>query len=198
MDCDSLFLGNKVALAVCQALWSRPAGLTGREIARKTGFSPQAIHNSLKALKENKIVAVQIAGRSHVYSLNRAHFWLSECLIPLWKKMVSWKEYLGDLYMKNLENRPLSIVVFGSYSKDLQTRESDLDLLFIYPQTPSLPMSDAIRNLEGAVSKKFSVFPSCKTISLKDFKKEIRKKEGLMRTIYREGKVIAGKNLTDL
>lgn len=197
-ETGSYLLGNRIALVVCRCLWVSPQGLSGRAIAKEADLSPQAVHNALKKLEELKLVLSMKIGPSHLYTINRQHFLLAEGLIPLWQKILSWKEHLGDACMKYLKKRPLTIVLFGSYAQDAQKKESDLDLLFIYDKEPSFEIAENIRELENLLYQKFGVFPSSKITSLAKFKREIKQKEGLMRTIYREGKVIAGKNLTEL
>lgn len=191
-------LGNKIALAICRCLWARNAGLSGRAIAKEIALSPQAVHNALKTLEGHHLILSQKVGPSHLYTINRRHFLLAEGLLPLWQKIFGWKEHLGNDCMRYLKKRPLAIVLFGSYAHDVQKKESDLDLLFIYEKEPSFEAVENIREMEGILYQKFGIYPSGKTISLKKFKTEIKKKEGLMRTIYREGKVIAGKKLTEL
>lgn len=201
MDIDEVshvLLGNKIALAICRCLWARKGGLSGRAIAKEIDLSPQAVHNALKILEEQRLVFSQKVGPSHLYAINQQHFLLTEGLIPLWQKIFGWKEHLGNYCMQYLKKKPSTIILFGSYAHDTQKKESDLDLLFIYEKEPSWEIIENIQELEGILYQKFGIFPSSKTISLKKFKKEIKRKEGLMRTIYREGKVIAGKNLTEL
>lgn len=191
-------LGNKIALAICRCLWARTGGLSGRAIAKEIDFSPQAVHQELKKLEEHKLVFSQTVGKSHLYIINPQHFLLMEGLIPLWQKIFGWKEHLGAYCMKRLKKRPLTIILFGSYAHNTQKKESDLDLLFLYAKKPSPEIIENIHALEEMILKKFGIPPSSKIISLKKFKKESKEKEGLMRTIYREGKVIAGKNLTEI
>lgn len=191
-------LGNKIALGICRCLWSKKGGLSGRAIAKAVGYSPQAVHNALKLLGKHRLVLSLPVGKSHLYTLNINHFLLAEGLIPLWRRVAEWKDHLGTFYEKHLKPRPISIILYGSYARATQTKESDFDVLFIFDKEPSYETIAAIQELGDDAYQTFGVLPSVKTISAQKFKREIKKKEGLMRTIYREGKMIAGKNLTEL
>ena len=190
-------LGNRVALGICRGLWTRKEGLSGRALAKVVGYSPQAVHNALKTLQDYKLVFSLPVGQSHLYTLNTKHFLLAEGLIPFWQRAAEWKDHLGTYYQKHLKPVPLSIVLYGSYAREAQTKASDFDILFIFNKEPSYETTAAIQELGDDVYQKFGVLPSVKAISLQKFKKEAKKKEGLMRTLYREGKVLAGKNLTE-
>lgn len=196
MDNIEIILGNTIALRVLKHLWITSKGATGRGVALAIGYSPQAVNETLKLLESTHLVQSIPVGNANWYDLNRKHWFLSEGLFPLWEKMDSWLLQLGLFYSENLETSPLSIILFGSYARGEAKEESDLDLLFIYKEVAQ-DFKEDILKLDSHIFEKFGVHPSCQIISLAKFKREI-KNEGFMRNIYREGKSISGKQITEL
>jgi len=195
----SCLLGNPIALAVCRHLWIQKTGLSGRALAKAISRSPQGIHNVLRILVEYGLVSCKKIGQSHAYRINEKHFLLAEGLFPLWEKIFAWKFHLGNYFMKALKKKPVSIILFGSFAHDQQKEDSDIDLLFLYEKTHFLDgIIESIQELSESVYQRFSVRPSCKVTTVAQFKSESKKKEGFMRNIFREGKVLAGKDLSEL
>ncbi|MFH1830003.1 MAG: nucleotidyltransferase domain-containing protein [Pseudomonadota bacterium] len=192
-------LGNKIALSILRLLYALPDVISGREIASRIGYSPQATHNSLKKLETSHLITAKTVGRAKLYSISRKHWFLSDCLIPMWNKMDSWLELVGQFYIEKLPTPPLSVIVYGSFAKGEEHEESDLDLLFIYEDKQYDPsFLDDILNLNSSVFEIFGIHTSPKIISISDFKTAIKKSEGLMRNIFREGRTIAGRTLSEV
>lgn len=186
-------LASKIALSVLRFLHMSARGATGREIASAVRYSPQAALQALNSLEQFNLVRTNKIGRANWYEINRQHWFLSEGLIPFWQKIDSWLNILGQYYLDNLEPSPIAIFVFGSVAKGTAKWGSDLDLLFIYDDHEFLrDRIDKILELGTMIFDKFGAHPSPQTVSLSQFKKEVKKGEGFMRNIFREGKSIAG------
>ncbi len=190
---------SKIAIAVLRYLWVTDQGSTGRQIAAAIKYSPQAAHLALKLLLQFNIIKAQDIGKAKSYQINRKHWLVSDVFVPAWKKIDSWLTLLGEYYMKKLSVQPLVIVAFGSYIKGGATEKSDLDLLFIYKDKDvSADSLDELLEIDSAIFEKFGVHPSCKLVKLSEFKKEVQNKQGLMQTIFKEGKAIAGPTLSEI
>lgn len=193
IDYAENIMGNRIALAVLRFLWVSSEGATGRKVANEIGFSPQAVHQALQLLENSLLVTFRRVGRAKFYEINREHFFVTEGLYPMWHVLDSWLELVGQFYLKRLSVIPLAILAFGSYTNGSADEKSDLDLLFIFEDEEMSPtMSDEILSLDSSAYMRFGVHPSCKILTISGFKEEVKSGEGLMRTIYREGKSIAG------
>ncbi len=191
-------LRDRIALAVMQLLYLSPGGMTGRGIARDIGYSPQATLNALKILERPHLIVSRPAGTAKLYELNDDHWLLSESLIPMWEKLASWSQLLGQFYMNRMTLKPLAIIMYGSYAKGEATEGSDVDLFFVFDGSFSDDNVSEILELGSQTYSKFAVHVSVKFILRDDFKKGIKTKEGFLRNVYREGRSIAGLNLTEV
>lgn len=186
-------LSNNIAIKVLKSLYFSNKGVTGREIATVVGYSPQAVLNVLKILERLNLITTQQIGRAISYQIQSKHWLITDVFVPMWHKIDSWKECLAETYIDNLKYKPLSIIMFGSYAKGEEKEGSDIDLFFIYKDSfKDKKVLEDILNLNSVVFEKFGIHPSCKVGIISDFKKEVKKGEGLMRTIYRDGKSIFG------
>jgi DNA-binding transcriptional ArsR family regulator/predicted nucleotidyltransferase len=186
-------LGNKKALDIIRVLSLLPDGASGREIASRAGQSPQTALNALNELEEQCLVVSRRVGRAKLYSLNNKHWFIADGLIPLWNKINSWLDLLGQFYVSNLPTPPICIIVYGSFARREETPASDLDLLFVFDDAVyDETIIDHILSLDSGVFERFGVSVSPKAIALGEFKREIKKSEGLMRNIFREGRSIGG------
>lgn len=186
-------LGNKIALAVLRLLHTSARGATGREIASNVGYSPQAVLQALTFLEQFNLVQVNKIGRANWYEINREHWFLLEGLIPFWKKIDAWLNDLGQYYLDKLDHAPISIIAFGSFAKGTAKKGSDLDLLLIYDDHEfNSDRIDEVVELGSDIFARFGVHPSPKATSLSQFRTDVKKGEGFMRNIFREGRSVAG------
>lgn len=188
----SLVLGDEISLSILRYLYNSKRGETGRKIAIAAGYSPQAVLNSLKRLEKFALVLSTAVGRANLYELNRRHWFITKGLVPLWDVMNSWKSILGNHYAENLLVKPLSIIIFGSYARGDAKGTSDMDILFVFDDKDKPKNSDEVLAIGSEVYQMFGVHPSEKVISISEFKKEVKKGEGLMRNVFRQGVSVYG------
>lgn len=186
-------LGNKVALSVIRYLLLTDGASTGRQIAIKAGYSPQATLDALNMLESSRLINSKSAGKSKLYAINRDHYIVSDCLAPLWAKIDNWEKLAGQYYMDHLAVAPLSIIMYGSRARGDAGDKSDLDLLFVYEDKKyNLKILDNILELDSALLARFGVHPSPKAVSVTQFKKGVKESNGFLRNVYREGRSVAG------
>lgn len=185
--------GNKSALKLLSFLTQKRTPCSGRDIARQTKLSPQTVHQTLQKLAKNGLIRIEKIGSAMVYQLNTEHLLIQKCLLPMLEVTHSWLEMVGAYYFDSLQVKPLSIIVFGSHARNKATFKSDLDLLFIYKDKDF----DG-QQLSEINQRSPKVFEMCGhqpvpiLARISDFKQQAKSGEGLMRTIVREGRSIAG------
>jgi predicted nucleotidyltransferase len=146
--------------------------LTGREVARKVGLSPQIALNNLNNLVKEKIFLVEKQGRNNLFGLNLKDF---GCLMFL--SLVEEYRGLGSLKNKELkglveELLPLAetLIVFGSFASGKQGKDSDIDLI-------ALGVKD--RKKFNKVKRSFPREVNVEFLSWREFKKACLEKKAL-------------------
>jgi predicted nucleotidyltransferase len=110
-----------------------------REIAREVKTSYNNVVRNLKILEKEKIITkekdanlIKINLNNHLRTtsyLKRTH---TEKFLLLPNKI---KQAIKD-FLDELDEKPLMTLVFGSYAKQTNTSQSDLDLLLVFQKTP--------------------------------------------------------------
>jgi len=173
--------------------------MTGRGIASLIRTSPFKINQVLRQLVAEGVVLSSSMGRSNAYRLNGRHVFVQGVVLPLVRfKEEFWKQ-LVEKINKQLQPKPISIILYGSVARGDETCESDFDVHLIYDDR-SFP-----KKFEGELGRLREDFAasygSILAISLSritDFQKRSKEKDPLIRNIVREGRVLTGLPLTEL
>jgi len=107
-----------------------------REISRMVKASHRTVSSILSRLESRGIMRHEQVGRSKQYSLNFENVTTKDCIKAaesFWKirfleKHFTMKKLIGEI-SDNLKNTPL--ILFGSYAKGSETKESDIDILIL-------------------------------------------------------------------
>jgi len=119
---------------------------TGREVARLAERSQPAVQRILDRLVEHGVVHRSVAGRSHTYTLNRAHLAagaieeLANLRLALFARL---REEIGGWVVA-----PVHASVFGSVARGDGTAESDIDIFVVRPKGTSEDHPDWRRQLD--------------------------------------------------
>ena len=105
-----------------------------REIARLSSLNESTISLHLKHLVEKGIMKHIADGNLKKFYISKEY--LSE-IFPLFdqeklEKLPLLRRNAIKLYLKNLENKPLILIVFGSTAKENFRKDSDLDLFEVF------------------------------------------------------------------
>ena len=113
----------------------------GRELSKELDVSLTNIQTSLSNLKELNIVDYRVEGKNHIYFIktnlkSKSMILNSENykLIKLLTKHPKLEPVFEDILKKS---RNLIIVLFGSYAKGTETKDSDIDI-FVNTQNTKL------------------------------------------------------------
>lgn len=186
-------LGNKASVAVLKYLYASGAEQTGRAIASGVGLSPQTTLNTLNSIEGLGLVSARKVGMAKLYLLNGMHWLVSDILVPAWTKIDGWIFDLGGFYAEQLKPRPVSIILYGSFAKGVAKKESDIDLLLIFPNTKDVSaQKDMVLSLGSEVIKYYGVHPSPTVISAEEAAKLAKEKKGFLRNVLLSGRSIYG------
>lgn len=180
-------------IAILRALKDVREGLSGREIARRTGFNHQTIAESLGRLEIRGIVHRLGAGRNQLFRLNRASNLVREVLLPL--LTAEQKQYIlmQDDLAGVVSGHCLSAVIFGSAARGEETAASDLDILLIVEKkTPGV--QEIVRALVRTGMESWGIRVSPIAITRSAFIRRATKGDDLVSNVLNEGVVLWGKN----
>jgi len=132
----STYLFNYVSLAILSIFISnKNTQLHGREIARKLNKNQRTIQLHLENLYNKKILSKEEKGKNYEYSINKEN--------PQYKQTILLTEISKNIDFLNQEFEIASIIndikeltndpilIFGSYAKGYNNKESDIDTLII-------------------------------------------------------------------
>ena len=193
-------LGQYSKVKILRFLVKSQAQLNGREIAKDVGLSHVKAHASLKDLTKSGLVNMRSVGSSLVYWLNEEHFLVKEIIRPAFEKEDGVFEHISRIILKEISPpRPLSIILFGSFAKGKATADSDIDIVIVYPHHKNKAL--IVKELSEAEKKLTSLFGNhlaSVPFSIDEFQKKLKKKDAFINEIVRTGKVICGKNISEL
>ena len=184
---------SPASVSVLRELRKRNKGVTGREISRLSGLTPQAAHNTLNNLEVLGIVKRDFAGRSHIFTLNRQHFLFKNVVENMFVAEVNFRSALFDKIVSSLKKISEGIILYGSVARGDETTESDLDVCIITANKNEA--ENIISGLRIELKEQFGVSFAPYIISKTDFDKKYEKKKSPVKEIAAEGKVLYGKLL---
>ena len=195
----NLVFGSPSHVAILRALKDLAMGATGREIARRSGVTRLAVMNALAVLESAGIVRRQVAGRAHVFRLNRDHVLVRKGLVPLFEAEEGFQAGARARLAKAVSKGSLAGVVFGSAARGEETSESDLDVCVLVDREAD---KESTRRRLGQVAESRErewglrlarlVFPRA------EFRRGYRQKKPFFANVVREGKSFHGPDLKEI
>lgn len=126
---------------------------TIREVSKKIGADYRITYFATQKLLEQKILVAQTVGKSTLCSLNESYYGIEIFEAESERKNAILKNgNVNQLYkelLSKIDTKLFVLLLFGSYAKKKQTKNSDIDLLFIANQ----------KNFENVVLEVLSVIP---------------------------------------
>ncbi len=133
-----IVLSSKSKIAIIRLFVSKTGDFkaTGREIAKLTHFSAPAAHSALKELFNQGILKLDKIGKQHIYSLDSNNRIVQKILRPMFKEEISLKDEIKDFLLKQIkegriQNKIISLLLYGSLQKGTTREKSDVDIVVI-------------------------------------------------------------------
>src|SRR3989344_6742649 len=126
---------NEIKILVC--FFPNLNSLTSKEIETKSGLSHETTFRLLKGLVKKKLLIEKKIGKTNVYELVKDRDMIFQVFVSyMTKRKLDFKEKNLLLYKRLYEfldqlNLEGSAVIFGSYAKGTETKNSDVDLLCV-------------------------------------------------------------------
>lgn len=195
---ENIFSG-KSRIRLLRCLYESASGLTGREIARRTGLSPQQAHKVLNELAALGIVEVKIAGPAHLFTLNLQHWVITDVARVIFDGEKNWLDMLLRDLSSGLPPSVSSLVLFGSAARGELSGSSDIDLLALIEDGKNKQ-----EVLSYFTARSAGVLVRCRyplapvVLTLKEFRGKYKQKDDFTRTVLKTGRVVYGKLMTEI
>lgn len=177
----------------------------GREVARQIGVSAPAAHAALKELCDRGILSRRIAGRQHLYSMDRGSRLVKDILMPAFKKETSAKKDIEAFILKaikslGLSNKIESALIYGSIEKGEDSEHSDCDLALVVrdPQAAAKAEDAFHGSVCHDFKKYFGISLDVYVKTRRDFAEMLRKKKPPVSSMIGSSRVIYGKEMPGL
>jgi predicted nucleotidyltransferase len=143
---------------------------TAKEIEVKSGFSHETTFRLLKGLAEKKSLREKKVGKTNVYEFMRDEFTYQVFVHYITKRRLRFKEKHLLLYKRlyeflrelQLEDFGLAII-FGSFAKGTETKNSDIDLLCVTNKKK-------VREIAQTFKTKYNLNIQVVTVKISDFR----------------------------
>ena len=196
---DNIF-GQNSKIKILRFLVKSQAQLNGREIAKNVGLSHVKAHTALQELTRHGVVNMRSVGSSLIYWLNEEHFLVREIIRPAFEKEGEGFRQISRIALKAMKPpRPLSIILFGSFAKGNALADSDIDIAVVYPNSKKKSaIGKELSEAEKKITLLFGNHLASLPVKIDEFRKKLKTKDKLINEIARTGKVIYGKNISEL
>lgn len=158
-------LGEKVQIQISKLFstdYNRKYHL--RELARELDMDHTSVRPHLDSLKEKGVIREEEQGRNKVFSLNQKSDLLPYHLIQAEADQTAeylennnkirafWKNFNDETTPKTLQKIE-TLVLFGSFAKGTEDKESDIDLFMAAPEEASNKIFNACEKLESITGR---------------------------------------------
>jgi predicted nucleotidyltransferase len=170
-----------------------------REISREIKITHPNVSASLKDLEREGILGIKFIGRSSVYSLNTENIFVKKVLTPLFAAEKDMQKLLSAVIISDLKFSYESIILFGSIARGEEKPKSDIDIAVILKaKEDKQAVLDELLALSQVTSRKLGNMLSPVIYYGSEFTSLYKKNSPLIKNILKEGKVLAGKSLTEI
>lgn len=189
-------LGSKASVRVLKSLVRyRGKVFTIRELARTSGLSHPEVSLVVKDLERKGVVRLQPVGRAQQVVLNEESYILKSIVEPMIKAEENTLNSLVSKVKPFFEDkRVMSVAIFGSVAKGLETKASDIDLLIVADDR-ELANERAARASAAALSE----FGWGLSPTIMDRTLFVRKQNGdFVKSVLQSYKLVYGRDLKEL
>lgn len=193
------FLGRRSLVETLRCLYSDRKGLSGREVARRSGLSHPSVHRALGELEREGIVQRRLVPPTHLFALNEKHWFVSAVLKGLFESEGRWRDDLEGLIAKGAPGAAVSLIIFGSLVEGGLRPASDVDVLALAEDADGVEaVREHLARAGGLVYEAFHHPLSPVVLTLEEFGRRYRLGEPFAKRVAYSGKVIHGLLLTEV
>ena len=148
--------------AIIASFFPEAEEMTIKEIQERIGYSYERVNSALKSLTEKKIIVEKQKGKTLIYSLDTNGIYSYSLGFNRYtlQREVDFIRKHRPIYkaIQEIENYHFSwsVILFGSYSKGTETKESDVDLIVTCIPSKEKEVNNFIKSLEHKYGINFS------------------------------------------
>lgn len=124
-------LGNRSRVRVLRVLHGVNVPLNAAQIARRTKLSKPAVAAALNDLCEMGLVGSSPVGRATAHWIIRENIYVQEIVKPLFEFELDVPARLEANLQAVFGGDAVSVILFGSYARGDQRRDSDIDVVVV-------------------------------------------------------------------
>lgn len=167
---------------------------TTREIEKRSKYSHERVYTTLMDLVKKDYLIKRKTGKTYLFSVNKnkdillpyVHFHIERKEKFLEYKPVFLKNMLGEFIKKIANDNLISIILFGSYAKGEERRNSDIDVLCVVRKKYNI--EKVASSLEHKYNKKITPV----VILSKDFKNMKKDNPAFYKDLIKFGIILYG------
>ncbi|MBI4655383.1 MAG: nucleotidyltransferase domain-containing protein [Elusimicrobia bacterium] len=175
------------SIAVLRVLRDTKEGMSGRAVARASGFNHQTCALTINRLEGLRLVKRQGSGKTQLISLNFDHFLIREALLPLLRKERELIARIRQDIVKMIERPILSATIFGSAVRGRSKPGSDIDLIVIAPVNAKAGAKSKMEDVGYEFIRRYGIRLSPIVMTVREAKNRVSKSDSLMENVLREG-----------
>ncbi len=182
---------SKEAEVIRVLIENKEKELSMNQIAKLLKKDYKNAHNIITRLSKLQVARLELFGKSYRVTLfNKAHPLIYEA------EYIRRQEFLRNkglavMYdsFRSLHSRLYVLLVFGSYAKKTQTKHSDIDLMFIVPDSEEEKMEKEIQGIAASLPLRIhvNVFGESDFIAMKNSKEITVGSEAMLKNIILHG-----------
>lgn len=152
-----------------------------REAARLLNMSPMTVKRSLDFLLNNKLIVKEVSKNRILYSANMQNPAFKHIKISRSLSMLLQKDVVE--FIKKKVPGVNAVILYGSYAKGEETRDSDMDMLVIAP---------AKKDISGEISKIMGKDVNVSFFSPAEWSRQARTNRAFYLDVITEGIILYG------
>ena len=167
------------------------------ELSKNAGIHRVLVSKLIKELNSSNIIRIKNKGKTKLISINQDNCFVAEILIELFKKERDFPIKLAQDFADRLKHDTniVSIILYGSASKNKLTFKSDIDIMII--TKAEIRNKSNIEKMAEDFAK-IGVLIMYDTITLSEFKKAYAEKESAIVSIVKDNKLLYGKSILEV
>ena len=104
-------------------------GFYTKEISRKTGIGSGTVNTFLRSIHKDNILTKEIVGNVHLYRLNNELAFVKQ--LKIFNILLEFKNHKFVEQFLKVDDKIISIILYGSYANGENDSKSDIDILLI-------------------------------------------------------------------
>jgi predicted nucleotidyltransferase/biotin operon repressor len=192
-------LNNETKVKILRFLFKTKAEWNGRQIARELGVTPATTHKALQSLNKEGVLLLRNIGKTHVYTLKRNNFTVSNMLKPLFAKEEKILDSIFSIIRRKISASSIkkgivSVVLFGSVNLHKERSTSDIDIAVIVKDLKTKQATELLfEDIDKRISEEFGNTISAYINTVLEFKSKYKKGLAVIKNIIKSNKLIYGK-----